>query len=86
MWKTVLRRILIMIPQLIVLSLLVFVLAKMMPGDPFSGQINPNQDPKTIAHHIFNMLLLLHLFGIVLLILSGYRLLLLSYLTLFRYR
>lgn len=50
MWKTVLRRILIMIPQLIVLSLLVFVLAKMMPVDPFSGQINPNQDPKTIAH------------------------------------
>ena len=49
MWKTVLRRILIMIPQLLILSLLVFVLAKMMPGDPFTGMINPNSDPKTIA-------------------------------------
>ncbi|MCT7797558.1 MAG: ABC transporter permease, partial [Lactobacillus crispatus] len=34
MWKTILRRLLIMIPQLIILSLLVFLLAKMMPGDP----------------------------------------------------
>lgn len=42
MWKTVLRRILIMIPQLLILSLLVFILAKMMPGDPFTGMINPN--------------------------------------------
>lgn len=42
MWKTVLRRILIMIPQIIVLSILVFILAKMMPGDPFSGLIDPN--------------------------------------------
>ncbi len=49
MWKTVLRRILIMIPQLIILSILVFFLAKMMPGDPFSGQINPNTDPKQLA-------------------------------------
>lgn len=49
MWKTVLRRILIMIPQLIILSLLVFILAKMMPGDPFTGMINPNSDPKEIA-------------------------------------
>lgn len=49
MWKTVLRRILIMIPQLLILSLLVFILAKMMPGDPFTGSINPNSDPKTIA-------------------------------------
>ena len=48
MWKTILRRLLIMIPQLIILSLLVFLLAKMMPGDPFSGSINPNTDPKQI--------------------------------------
>jgi len=48
MWKTVLRRILIMIPQLIILSILIFFLAKMMPGDPFSGQINPNTDPKQL--------------------------------------
>ncbi|RVU71635.1 MULTISPECIES: oligopeptide ABC transporter permease [Lactobacillus] len=49
MWKTVLRRLLIMIPQLIVLSIIVFILAKMMPGDPFTGLINPNTDPKEIA-------------------------------------
>lgn len=42
MWKTVLRRILIMIPQIIILSVIVFILAKMMPGDPFSGLIDPN--------------------------------------------
>ncbi len=48
MWKTVLRRILIMIPQLIILSILVFFLAKMMPGDPFSGLIGPNTDPKQL--------------------------------------
>lgn len=49
MWKTVLRRFLIMIPQLIILSILVFFLAKMMPGDPFAGMINPNTDPREIA-------------------------------------
>ncbi|MDF7668170.1 ABC transporter permease [Lactobacillus sp. ESL0701] len=49
MWKTILRRFLVMIPQIIILSFLVFVLAKMMPGDPFSGQINPNTDPKQLA-------------------------------------
>ena len=43
MWKTVLRRILIMIPQLFVLSLIVYFLAKLMPGDPFSGL---TEDPK----------------------------------------
>ena len=48
MWKTILRRILLMIPQIIILSLLVFFVAKLMPGDPFSGKINPNTDPKTI--------------------------------------
>jgi len=45
MWKTILRRVLIMIPQLFVLSLLVFILAKFMPGDPFSGMITPETDP-----------------------------------------
>lgn len=49
MWKTVLRRFLIMIPQLIILSILVFFLAKLMPGDPFAGMINPNTDPREIA-------------------------------------
>ncbi|MDF7638748.1 ABC transporter permease [Lactobacillus sp. ESL0791] len=49
MWKTVLRRVLIMIPQIIILSILIFFIAKMMPGDPFTGSINPNTDPKQIA-------------------------------------
>ncbi|WP_122646183.1 oligopeptide ABC transporter permease [Enterococcus mediterraneensis] len=49
MWKTILRRLLLMIPQVIILSILIFILAKMMPGDPFTGLINPNQDPAVIA-------------------------------------
>jgi len=49
MWKTVLRRALVMIPQLIILSIIVFALGKMMPGDPFTGLITPNIDPSTIA-------------------------------------
>lgn len=37
MWKVVLKRLLVMIPQLFILSALVFLMAKLMPGDPFSG-------------------------------------------------
>ncbi len=50
MLKFILRRILVMIPQLILLSILVFLLAKMMPGDALTGRIagNPNIDPETI--------------------------------------
>lgn len=48
MWKTIIRRVLIMIPQIVILSVLVFILAKLMPGDPFSGTIGPNTDPKQI--------------------------------------
>ncbi|WP_068267900.1 oligopeptide ABC transporter permease [Caviibacter abscessus] len=48
MWKTILRRILVMIPQIIILSILVFILAKFMPGDPFSGMLDPNLSPETI--------------------------------------
>lgn len=48
MWKTILRRVLLMIPQVIILSILIFIIAKMMPGDPFTGLINPNQDPAVI--------------------------------------
>ena len=48
MWKTIIRRFLIMIPQLFVLSLLIFILASFMPGDPFTGKIDPNTDPKRI--------------------------------------
>lgn len=48
MWKTIVRRILVMIPQLFVLSLLIFILAKQMPGDPFTGLITPETDPARI--------------------------------------
>ncbi|MGI6024881.1 oligopeptide ABC transporter permease [Pediococcus parvulus] len=44
MWKTILRRVVIMIPQIVILSLLVFILAKFMPGDPFTGSITPQTD------------------------------------------
>lgn len=48
MWKTILRRVLAMIPQLFVLSLLIFILAKQMPGDPFTGLITPESDPNRL--------------------------------------
>ncbi|MFD1429947.1 ABC transporter permease [Lacticaseibacillus mingshuiensis] len=46
MWKTIIRRVLIMVPQIIILSLIVFFLAKLMPGDPFtgSGKLSPQMD------------------------------------------
>ncbi len=48
MWKTILRRLVLMIPQVIILSILIFLIAQAMPGDPFTGLINPNQDPAVI--------------------------------------
>lgn len=48
MWKTILRRILLMIPQLFILSILIFILAKMMPGDALTGMVGPTTDPKVI--------------------------------------
>ena len=48
MWKTIVRRFLIMIPQLFILSLLIFLLAKQMPGDPLTGLITPDTDPNVI--------------------------------------
>ncbi|MGG0656396.1 oligopeptide ABC transporter permease [Rummeliibacillus pycnus] len=48
MWKTIIRRVLVMIPQLFVLSMLVFIMAKFMPGDPFTGLITPETDPNRI--------------------------------------
>lgn len=50
MLKYSLRRILIMIPMLFVISVIVFTLAKLMPGDAFSGEIDPtNTSPEYIA-------------------------------------
>ncbi|SHJ35163.1 oligopeptide ABC transporter permease [Lutispora thermophila] len=48
MWKTILRRVLLMIPQLFILSIIVFALGKAMPGDPFTGLITPDMDPAVI--------------------------------------
>ena len=39
MWKTVVRRLLLLIPQLLALSLLVFFLASLMPGDAFGWML-----------------------------------------------
>ena len=48
MWKTIVRRVILMIPQIFILSVFIFILAQLMPGDPFSGVINPNMDGATI--------------------------------------
>ncbi|MEG0288361.1 MAG: ABC transporter permease [Carnobacterium sp.] len=48
MWKTIFKRFLVMIPQLFVLSILIFLLAQFMPGDPFTGLITPETDPAVI--------------------------------------
>lgn len=45
MWKTIVRRILILIPQVFLISLLVFILANFMPGDALTGKIDPNVSP-----------------------------------------
>ncbi|WP_010097555.1 ABC transporter permease [Ornithinibacillus scapharcae] len=47
MYKYIIRRILVFIPMLIVLSMIVFGLAKAAPGDPFTGRmLDPNIDPE----------------------------------------
>lgn len=48
MWKTILRRVILMLPQILILSVLVFIVARFMPGDPFTGLITPEMDPSTI--------------------------------------
>uniref|UniRef100_UPI00352BB2C7 ABC transporter permease n=1 Tax=Aerococcus urinaeequi TaxID=51665 RepID=UPI00352BB2C7 len=48
MWKTIFRRVLLMLPQILILSILVFAVARLMPGDPFTGLITPETDPSTI--------------------------------------
>ena len=50
MVKFIIKRILAMIPQLFILSLLVFMLTKAMPGDPLSSTFlnDPNLDPAVL--------------------------------------
>lgn len=50
MWKTILRRFLVMLPQVFILSIIVFALAQAMPGDPFTGLITPETDPAVIEN------------------------------------
>jgi len=50
MLKYAFRRILSMIPMLLLISIVVFTLAKLMPGDGISGEIDPrNTNPEYIA-------------------------------------
>ncbi|PSL28389.1 peptide/nickel transport system permease protein [Planomicrobium soli] len=48
MWKLIVRRTFLTIPQIIILSVLVFILAQAMPGDALTGLIDPSIDPATI--------------------------------------
>lgn len=50
MIKFILRRFVVMIPQLVILSVLIFALAKAMPGDALTGQLasNPKMDAQTL--------------------------------------
>ena len=49
MLKYTLRRLLGMIPMLLLISIVVFSLAMFMPGDPLGGEIDPtNSDPEYI--------------------------------------
>lgn len=50
MWEFIVRRFLMMIPQLFILSILVFMMAKAMPGDALTGrQMDPRANPEVIA-------------------------------------
>lgn len=49
MFKFALRRLLIMIPQLFVLSVVVFIIAQAMPGDALTGLLDPNWDYEMLA-------------------------------------
>lgn len=49
MWKFIVRRFFMMIPQLFILSVMVFILAKAMPGDALTGrQLDPRANPEVI--------------------------------------
>ena len=49
MWKTVVRRLLIMLPQLVIISFVMFLLALAMPGDALTGMIDPNLTDQDLA-------------------------------------
>lgn len=41
MWKFIVRRLLVTFPQIVFLSVLVFIMAQLMPGDALTGLIDP---------------------------------------------
>ncbi|MCM3397396.1 ABC transporter permease [Oceanobacillus profundus] len=48
MWKFIVRRLFVTFPQIVILSVIIFILAQMMPGDALTGLIDPNIDPAAI--------------------------------------
>ncbi|MBP2080040.1 oligopeptide ABC transporter permease [Oceanobacillus polygoni] len=48
MWKFIVRRLFVTFPQIVLLSIIIFILAQMMPGDALTGLIDPNIDPAAI--------------------------------------
>jgi len=48
MWKTIVRRFIILIPQLVILSLFIFMLAEAMPGDALRGRVPPDSPPQML--------------------------------------
>lgn len=48
MWKFIVRRLLITFPQIVFLSVLVFIMAQFMPGDALTGLIDPNISPEAL--------------------------------------
>ena len=54
MWNKILRRSLLIIPQLLAFSLLVFALAQWMPGDPLTGRIIQGMDQGSMTATLGN--------------------------------
>ncbi|PSL45959.1 peptide/nickel transport system permease protein [Salsuginibacillus halophilus] len=49
MYKYILRRVLVFIPMLFLVTVIVFTLAMLAPGDPLTGQVlDPNIDPEVL--------------------------------------
>ena len=48
MIKFIIRRLLLTMPQIVILSFIVFILAQAMPGDALTGMIDPNISPEQL--------------------------------------
>jgi len=49
MWKTIIRRLIIMVPTLLALTIVVFLLGNAMPGDALTGLVDPDMGPEDMA-------------------------------------